>query len=780
MASKFRVAARALRQFGAELITSDDIALNELIKNAFDARSRRVEIHISAPADPATLLSILEGLSAGKYKNPEQPIDAIGKALATELSIKERQEFLSFFGSATRAPESLAAAIKDFLEKKFRLSITDKGRGMSKADLENNFLVIGTPNKWIAKNLPSQGDGDVVLGEKGIGRLSMMRLGSRANVKSGTVQEKTWNVVEFNWHDFDDPALSLEDVSVTVKSAGTKKFDEHGTTIEVFGLTSYWTRDKAEEFIRNYVRRLQDPFEETLRPYPVDVFFNGERLTIAGIPPWLINAAQFKAEVRFNPNAVGAEPMLSRKLRWHNASSDEVRTWPANTLVQILDVPVQVLKRLGPLLIQCLWFNRQQLISNDIEHSQKKITDELNLWCGGFAIYRDGFRIGQTGGMEDDWLEMDKIALRAKGYTFNRYQTVGSVQISSKANTALIDAANRERLVSCPEFETLREILGNILISDLRSHIGAIKELEVKKGISEESTEQSLKKSEKDLTHTIKLVTDIGKAIPATHREKLNEVKEVLTAQADNVRTLRRALELAREQRMEILELAGVGLVVEIVIHELVRLTERTTTLLSKIESDSSTTPELERVIETLRLQIRATNKRIRTVDVMSPSGRHRKERFDLMQFIQSIIEGYDGRLKRHEIDVELIVDGATKLKRFEVEMVQGLVGQVVENLLTNSIYWVQQGTVSDCRTISIELDTRAQTISVTDNGPGIDPQNAKDVFKPYFTTKRKGKGLGLFIASELSSYHGGKLYLDESPAQDGRLRTFTLELPKQ
>lgn len=45
----FRVAARTLRQLGAELITSDDIALNELIKNAFDARSKQVVVKVFFP-----------------------------------------------------------------------------------------------------------------------------------------------------------------------------------------------------------------------------------------------------------------------------------------------------------------------------------------------------------------------------------------------------------------------------------------------------------------------------------------------------------------------------------------------------------------------------------------------------------------------------------------------------------------------------------------------------------------------------------------------------------
>lgn len=58
MAVQFKIAARALRQIGAELISSDEIALNELIKNSFDAGSPNVAIHFANPIP----LSVTEGI----------------------------------------------------------------------------------------------------------------------------------------------------------------------------------------------------------------------------------------------------------------------------------------------------------------------------------------------------------------------------------------------------------------------------------------------------------------------------------------------------------------------------------------------------------------------------------------------------------------------------------------------------------------------------------------------------------------------------------------------
>jgi signal transduction histidine kinase len=150
---------------------------------------------------------------------------------------------------------------------------------------------------------------------------------------------------------------------------------------------------------------------------------------------------------------------------------------------------------------------------------------------------------------------------------------------------------------------------------------------------------------------------------------------------------------------------------------------------------------------------------------------------------LKTVVGGFEARFKRHAVECVILVDGEpATTKVFEVRLVRGLVAQVLENLLTNSVYWVQQGLKreEERRRIVVELDTRASAILVTDNGPGIAPSHGESIFRPYFSMRKRGKGLGLYIARELVEYHGGKLYLDASGESDGRLRTFVLELPRE
>ena len=783
MASTFRVAARALRQMGAELITSDDVALNELIKNAFDAHSPRVEVILEAPADVGTLSLLRERLLAKPARvSKSDAREAFQTSLGPELSSRERASLLAHYDdAATGDPATVARFVEEFLASRFKIVVRDTGEGMSAEALESRFLVIGTPGKLLAKRGAKVGD-PAILGEKGIGRLSMMRLGRVAVVKSKTAGVQRWNQIRFEWGAFEDPSLFLDQIEVEVEAAEVGELDTSGTVIEISELNSYWTPEKIAGFIQKYLRRLQDPFATQRKRYPVDVLLNGKRQPIAALPDWLAECAQFRARVSFNPAGVDGEGnVMRRSLVWRGNASPDDRAWKSGELAERLGVPESLFESLGAFEATCLWFNRQSLNAQAVDRSRSDVANELNIWCGGFAIYRDGFRVGQTGGMDDDWLEWDSRALRTQGYALNRYQTVGSVAISSQRNPRLIDASNRERLVSCPEQELLKSLLGSEIVADLRGQISTRQEAEVKIAIAEESTQESLRHSENNLARTLKAFNQIAKSVPAEHKEKVVQVREAISDQIEYVKTIKRALDMAQETRVELLELANIGLVVEIVVHELARLTERTGELLAQLE-DGARRIDVVAVIDNLRRQIVATNKRIRTVDAMSPSGRNRKETYDVVAQTRTIVDSFKARMTRHGVQAFVTVDGMEANREFGVYMVRGLVAQALENLIVNSLHWVRQALKEGERapTIHIDIDTHASAITVTDNGPGVDPRYSREIFKPYFSTRKRGKGLGLYISSELASYHGGKLYLDETPDSDGRLRTFILELPRE
>jgi signal transduction histidine kinase len=108
---------------------------------------------------------------------------------------------------------------------------------------------------------------------------------------------------------------------------------------------------------------------------------------------------------------------------------------------------------------------------------------------------------------------------------------------------------------------------------------------------------------------------------------------------------------------------------------------------------------------------------------------------------------------------------------------------QVIENLISNSVYWLKQQTdiEPDCSpAITITVRTKEKEILFSDNGPGIDAADLEDVFRPFFTRKPagKGKGLGLYISRQIAEYHGATLDLIATKDRHtSRYHTFILDL---
>jgi two-component system sensor kinase FixL len=99
---------------------------------------------------------------------------------------------------------------------------------------------------------------------------------------------------------------------------------------------------------------------------------------------------------------------------------------------------------------------------------------------------------------------------------------------------------------------------------------------------------------------------------------------------------------------------------------------------------------------------------------------------------------------------------------------------QVVLNLMRNSLDCMVSSPVRNL-TVATQLDDGDMVeVSVTDSGPGIDPDVASRLFQPFVTTKAEGMGVGLSICRTIIEAHGGKIWFEPGPGGGTSFR-FTL-----
>jgi signal transduction histidine kinase len=99
-------------------------------------------------------------------------------------------------------------------------------------------------------------------------------------------------------------------------------------------------------------------------------------------------------------------------------------------------------------------------------------------------------------------------------------------------------------------------------------------------------------------------------------------------------------------------------------------------------------------------------------------------------------------------------------------------INQVLLNLLLNAIQAMDKpGTIH----VSLRRDEDSALVTVADEGKGIPPENLANIFRPFFTTKGHGTGLGLSLARRIVEGHGGTIRVR---SEKGKGTQFEVRLP--
>ncbi|HEX4324411.1 MAG TPA: HAMP domain-containing sensor histidine kinase [Gaiellaceae bacterium] len=143
------------------------------------------------------------------------------------------------------------------------------------------------------------------------------------------------------------------------------------------------------------------------------------------------------------------------------------------------------------------------------------------------------------------------------------------------------------------------------------------------------------------------------------------------------------------------------------------------------------------------------------------------REEVDMRALCERAYATFAEEARSRGIEYDLELDGGAVLVTDGDRVLQ-----IVTNLLANALHWTPEGGRVDLGLVAANGEV---TVAVEDTGPGISPQEAERIFRPFWSGDGGGTGLGLAIARELALALGGRLEFHSEPGHGSR---FVLVLP--
>ncbi len=780
----FKFEARTVLELGKELISSDEVAVYELIKNAVDAKSSKIEIEAQIILRHSSYVQALSQLEAG------EPVENVIETVRHGMMETAPQDAAtSFFAQLERYKHRrkwFELALKAGYARHNWIQVSDSGNGMTLEQLDDVFLTIGTRSRRI-ENVA----GASYLGDKGVGRLSTMRLGDRLLVTSATANQPYWGRLRINWTLFShDRGIPLEEISITPVQ-GTLKQDPEakGTVVRVSCLSADWTPGRFDDVMKGRIARMVDPFSGLGQKILI-ARYNGTRVLIPSVPKKLLEAAHATCRITFKFE--DGEPVLRAEMDYPLREKDRVATYRGVEIYSLaqrdskkrgkrghaafenIRIRPQALVDLGPFEADIYWYNRAVVDAiAGLTEKQQQTREQINNWSGGPMLYRHGYRVLPYGEPNDDWCALDRNAFGESGFKLNRQQVIGQVLIHS-SHLALSEQTNRQGLIESDAEAALRKMLMVMLHIDFRGLINEADKIE--KITNREKIEQAAeyRRTHEELGEALKTLRQHLSADQLTYANQVSSKAQSLIEQCSTiVSTLDKAVAQSEDDRENFLHLAGIGLMTEFIFHELDRAVRHTLLALGSAKgSDKQAT------MKSLEDQLVTLQKRVSAFDELTGEKRQSKSTFDVREVIDFVLASHTSQFERHQITVHY------EPVPFTMKAVRGMIVQILENLVSNSVYWLKLQTEYQTGfkpEIWINVDPQTKIITVEDNGPGIDPDRKELIFKPFVTSKplNQGRGLGLYISRELAEYHGWSLYVENEVGRKrkGRLSIFVLDM---
>lgn len=653
------------------------------------------------------------------------------------------------------------------------VKVEDNGSGMSLSVITGAWLEVGTDSKRTTQNRKrSAVFHRLPLGEKGVGRLAVQKLGKKLQV---ITREEGSAEYEFNidWDVLIGSSKYLNDnlsVEVTERVTPSHFKTGSGTFIKISDLyITDWKRGDIRELYR-LVKSLSNPFNR-VDSFNVSLNVPGRQEEISGLPDVedMLDRAMWKLTYRLDEKGVFRwayffQPPkykgLLRRFKRQTGLLDMLPEKGEDTKTgkqkkeQKIFVTEEILKSIGPIKGRIYAFHQSPEILRLFGDSQ-----QMKAWLAGQSgvrVYRDKVRVFNYGEPGDDWLHLNARRINTPGKKLGSNSIVSYIDLDLDKSTGLREKTNREGFDENKSFESLRAIALSIfdkfereLAPDRDAIDKAIKNTEKLPPI-ENAFEEIIKVAKKH-----KLEQEILPAV-ASIKNELNSFKEVMLGSG--------------------MANMNIGLA----FHEMVHGVDN---IVGQLERNSNK----EIILSTVR-HLRSL------LDTFKPLLQREKNRsLPINELTARVLKMHEHRFPRHEVTLSDWANDIEKAENFKVKGPLNLVIGAISNVIDNAIYWSRYRKELEKRPdpaaililSSWDQELKEGTLAVIDNGMGFQ-LNPDSIAKPFMTMKAGGSGLGLYFSRLVLESMGGRFMVcsaDElrddfnfSSAYDGAAVVFTFK----
>ena len=631
------------------------------------------------------------------------------------------------------------------------IRVRDNGTGMGEQTIVGAWLRLGTSFKRGTEKKASPKFRRMPLGEKGVGRLAVQKLGSRVTLVTRASGQSEFKI-DIDWHDVLKSSRELTDVEVTLQRLEKPaEFvgHEHGTLIEIRGLhRPDWARRDLRA-LKKMLVSLKSPFEE-MSDFDVRLRVPGREDEIEDVlevtdilqrAVWVYTFSlaangEFSWEYEFRPPSNFAKQLRPRHLASVSAEENAlpaIKLPAAETIIRDPAIREQIHVRpedlvgIGPITGKMYVYDRRRESFDAGTFLQmREFLDENT----GIRVYRDGVRVFNYGEPGDDWLFLNASRINRPAERMGTNSVIGAVHLTLAASTALKEKTNREGFDENVTFIRLRWIMQSIV-----NHLDRTRRDDREDLIRVLSGKQLEEKAAKK--RPFESVMDAIRAAVKKHK-----LEKELTKHIDYIE------EEYLEMRDVLARSAG-ALNLALVFHEV----DREVNLLRRAIDRGEDR-------ETLRAQAG------RVVGLLDAIGgllrQSQKRKSSAKALLAQAIALNEPRFKHHNVAYSCpVLTGEDK--DFEVVGPLNMYLAAINNLIDNAIYWTRNKVELSGGRAALVIRclpnwyADGNAMVVADNGPGfkIDPEKAA---QPGITTKAGGMGLGLYYARLVMDSTGGEL----------------------